>query len=157
MARGGTGASTLGAGVVYHSASGTGALSIATAANLVSALGTTAVNRATADASGNNIATTYATKDEVTEAAAGALVYKGTVTAESGITGTSYKKGWYWIVAMPTTTPATTSITIGGVECEAGDMVIAKQAKTSTLANDIDIVQANMAVITNAEIDTIVA
>ncbi|MBQ9621258.1 MAG: hypothetical protein IJR41_04910, partial [Atopobiaceae bacterium] len=30
VARGGTGASTLGAGVVYHSASGTGALSIAT-------------------------------------------------------------------------------------------------------------------------------
>lgn len=34
VARGGTGVSTLGAGLVYHSASGTGALSIATAANV---------------------------------------------------------------------------------------------------------------------------
>lgn len=65
VARGGTGASTLGAGVVYHSASGTGALSIASASNIVSALGTTAVNRATGDASGNNIASTYAKKVDV--------------------------------------------------------------------------------------------
>lgn len=88
---------------------------------------------------------------------AGSLVYKGVATAESDITGTSYIKGWYWIVAMPSTTPATTSITIGGVECEAGDMVIAKQDKTSTIANDIDVVQTNISIITNAEIDTIVA
>lgn len=47
VARGGTGVSTLGAGVVYHSASGTGALSIATAANIVSAIGNTAVAKAT--------------------------------------------------------------------------------------------------------------
>lgn len=65
VARGGTGVSTLGAGMVYHSASGTGALSIASASNIVSALGTTAVNRATGDASGNNIASTYAKKEDV--------------------------------------------------------------------------------------------
>lgn len=86
---------------------------------------------------------------------AGALVYKGTATSESAITDTSYKKGWYWIVAMPDST--TTSITIAGQTCEAGDMVIAKQAKTSTVANDLDIVQTNTERITNAEIDTIVA
>lgn len=56
---------------------------------------------------------------------------------------------------MPQTTPATTSVTIGGIECEAGDMIIAKQDKTATLANDIDIVQSNISVIGNTEIDTI--
>lgn len=65
VARGGTGVSTLGAGMVYHSASGTGALSIASASNIASALGTTPVNRATADASGNNIASTYAKKTDI--------------------------------------------------------------------------------------------
>ncbi len=207
VAHGGTGVSTLGAGVVYHSASGTGALSIATAANIVSALGTTAVNRATADASGNNIANTYAKAQDVADtieglsndidnalitkaplaspaltgtptaptaaagtnttqiattafvtnavgtATAGALQYKGVVTAESGISGTSYKKGWYWIVGMPNS--STTSITIAGKNCEAGDMVIAKQDKTSTLANDLDIIQTNIEVLSNSEIDTL--
>lgn len=62
VSSGGTGVSTLDAGVVYHSASGTGALSIATAANLVSAIGTNAVARATADASGNTISSTYQAK-----------------------------------------------------------------------------------------------
>ncbi len=41
-----------------------GAASAATAADIVGAIGTTAVQRATADASGNDIATTYATKAE---------------------------------------------------------------------------------------------
>jgi len=41
-----------------------GAASAATAADIVGAIGTTAVNRATADASGNDIAATYATKAE---------------------------------------------------------------------------------------------
>jgi len=81
VARGGTGASTLGAGVVYHSASGTGALSIASAANLVSAIGTTAVNRATADAEGNTISSTYAKKSDIS----GVYIYKGTVATESNL------------------------------------------------------------------------
>lgn len=78
VAHGGTGVATLGAGVVYHSASGTGALSIATAANLVSALGTTAVNRATGDANGDNIANTYYKKSEL-----GSLFY-GTCSTAAG-------------------------------------------------------------------------
>lgn len=41
-----------------------GTASAATAADIVGAIGTTAVQRATADASGNDIATTYATKAE---------------------------------------------------------------------------------------------
>lgn len=147
VAHGGTGVATLGAGVVYHSASGTGALSIATAANLVSALGTTAVNRATADASGNNIANTYATKTELGTATAGALQYKGVVDAESTITGASYKKGWYYVVG--------TAGTYVGKTCEVGDMLIAKQDKSSTVANDWDAVQSNIEVLSNSEIDTL--
>jgi hypothetical protein len=81
VGHGGTGVATLGAGVVYHSASGTGAMSIATAANLVSALGTTAVNRATADASGNNIADTYAKKTDI----ASMYKYKGSVATASAL------------------------------------------------------------------------
>ena len=147
VAHGGTGVATLGAGVVYHSASGTGALSLATAANLVSALGTTAVNRATADASGNNIANTYATKTELGTATAGALQYKGVVDAESTITGASYKKGWYYVVG--------TAGTYVGKTCEVGDMLIAKQDKSSTVANDWDAVQSNIEVLSNSEIDTL--
>lgn len=114
--------------------------------------GTAATPKAVSDA----LQAAYSYADSaVGTASAGALQYKGAVTAESAITGAAYKKGWYWIVAMPSTTPATTSITIGGIECEAGDMVIAKQDKTSTLANDIDVIQSNIAVITNAEIDAI--
>jgi len=147
VAHGGTGVNTLGAGVVYHSASGTGAVSIATAANLVSAIGTTAVNRATADASGNNIVNTYATKSELGTATAGALQYKGTVDAESTITGSSYKKGWYWVVS--------TAGTYVGKVCEVGDMLIAKQDKTSTPSNDFDAVQSNIEALSNSEIDTL--
>lgn len=62
VARGGTGASTLGAGLVYHSASGTGALSIATAANIVDAIGSAAVANATS-------ATTATTATNATNAA----------------------------------------------------------------------------------------
>lgn len=86
---GGTGASTLGAGVVYHSASGTGAMSIATAANIVSAIGTNAVARATADASGNNIADTYAKKADISNA----YRYKGSVAAYSNLPSTGNTAG----------------------------------------------------------------
>ncbi len=177
VAHGGTGVATLGAGVVYHSASGTGALSIATAANLVSALGTTAVNRATADASGNTITSTYAklaspaltgtptaptaaagtnttqiattafVTNAVGTATAGALQYKGVVDAEATITGAAYKKGWYYVVG--------TAGTYAGKTCEVGDMLIAKQDKSSTVANDWDAVQSNIEVLSNSEIDTL--
>lgn len=147
VGHGGTGVSTLGAGVVYHSASGTGALSIATATDLVNAIGSKAVARAAADGAGNNIATTYATKTELGTATAGALQYKGVVDAESTITGASYKKGWYYVVG--------TAGTYVGKTCEVGDMLIAKQDKSSTVANDWDAVQSNIEVLSNSEIDTL--
>lgn len=177
VGHGGTGVSTLGAGVVYHSASGTGALSIATAANIVSAIGNTAVNRATNDASGNKIETTYAklaspaitgtptaptaaagtnttqiattafVTNAVGTATAGALQYKGTVDAETTITNAAYKKGWYYVVS--------TAGTYVGKVCEVGDMLIAKQDKSSTTSNDWDAIQSNIEVLSNSEIDAL--
>ena len=84
-------------------------------------------------------------------ASAGGLTYKGTVTALTDITNTNYKTGWYWMVG------SNPSITIDGQECEAGDMIIAKQDKTSTADNDLDVIQSNLVSITNAQIDTICA
>lgn len=118
-----------------------------TASNVTAALGNTAVARATADASGNNIASTYATKTELGTATAGALQYKGTVAAESTITGAAYKKGWYYVVS--------TAGTYVGKVCEVGDMLIAKQDKSSTPADDWDAVQSNIEVLSNSEIDTL--
>ena len=106
VGNGGTGASTLGAGVVYHSASGTGALSIATAANLVSAIGNTAVNRATADASGNNIADTYAKKTDVS----GIYKYKGSVAAAANLPASPATGDVYNIEAESTYGPAGTNV-----------------------------------------------
>ena len=118
-----------------------------TASNVTTALGNTAVARATSDASGNNIVNTYATKSELGAATAGALQYKGTVDAESTITGAAYKKGWYYVVS--------TAGTYVGKVCEVGDMLIAKQDKTSTPANDWDAVQSNIEVLSNSEIDAL--
>lgn len=148
-----------------------------TASNVTTALGNTAVARATGDASGNAIATTYAklaspaltgtptaptaaagtnstqiattafVANAVGTATAGALQYKGTVDAESTITGAAYKKGWYYVVS--------TAGTYVGKVCEVGDMLIAKQDKTSTPANDWDAVQSNIEVLSNSEIDAL--
>ena len=76
---------------------------------------------------------------------AGALVYKGTAATASAISGTSYKKGWYWIAS------ATFALT-SSINVEPGDMIIAKQDKTSTFANDIDVVQTNIDTLTEAEV-----
>lgn len=148
-----------------------------TASNVTTALGNTAVARATGDASGNAISSTYAplaspaltgtptaptaaagtsttqvattafVANAVGTATAGALQYKGTVASESTITGAAYKKGWYYVVS--------TAGTYLGKACEVGDMLIAKQDKTSTPANDWDAVQSNIEVLSNSEIDAL--
>lgn len=105
-----------------------------------------------AAASGGTAATPKAVSDALAAAksyadtvAAGGLTYIGTVSAEADITGTAYKKGWYWV--------ASAAGTYCGHSCEAGDMLIAKQDKTATPANDIDAVQANITAMTTVEID----
>lgn len=104
-----------------------------------------------------NVPTTAAVASFVASQVAGALEYKGAVSAESSLLNTALKKGWYYIVSMPNST--TTSITIGGVQCEAGDMVFVRTAGTYTtstaLGAAIDVVQANIDTLTNGEIDAI--
>lgn len=84
---------------------------------------------------------------------AGALVYKGTVSAGSELLNTALKKGWYYIVD--------TAGSYAGTTCEPGDMVIVNTAGTyttaSALAAAVDIIQTNIDTITNSDIDTIVA
>lgn len=136
VARGGTGVSTLGAGVVYHSASGTGALSVATAANLVNAIGNSAVNRATADASGNNIANTYAKKTDV----AGTYKYKGSVADESALPTSGQTTGDVYNIETASSYGA------------AGANVAWNGSAWDSLGEIFQI-----AAITNTEIDTIIA
>lgn len=84
---------------------------------------------------------------------AGALVYKGTVSAGSELLNTPLSQGWYYIVD--------TAGSYAGEDCEAGDMVIVNTTGTyadaTALAAAVDIVQTNIDTITNSEIDTIVA
>lgn len=84
---------------------------------------------------------------------AGALVYKGTVSAGSALLNTALKKGWYYIVD--------TAGSYAEITCEPGDMIIVNTAGTyttaSALAAAVDIIQTNIDTITNSDIDTIVA
>lgn len=84
---------------------------------------------------------------------AGALVYKGTVSAMSALLNTALNKGWYYIVD--------TAGTYGTSVCEPGDMIIVHTAGTyttaSALAAAVDVIQTNIDTISNSEIDTIVA
>lgn len=169
------------AGIVYSAANAT-TTSAATASQIVSAIGNSAVNRATGDASGNNIANTYAPKaspaltgtptaptatagtsntqiattafvtDAIATAITGSASFQGTVDDQATIQNSNYKQGWYWVVS--------TAGTYVGQVCEAGDMIYAISAKGSTYsASDFNVVQANLSIvaITNAEIDTILA
>lgn len=101
--------------------------------------------------SSTNLPTSQAVADYVDSAVAvassGALTYKGTAANLAAITGTSYKKGWYWI--------ASAAFAIGSQNVEAGDMIIAKQDKTSTAANDLDLIQTNIEALTSSEIDAL--
>lgn len=82
-------------------------------------------------------------------ASSGALTYKGVATTLTDITGTAYKQGWYWMVGSDP------NITIDGQTCEPGDMIIAKQDKTATADNDLDVIQTNIETLTTTEIDTL--
>lgn len=109
--------------------------------------GTPKAPTAAAGTNTTQIATTAFVTNAVGTATAGALQYKGTAAKESDISGQAYKKGWYYVVA--------TAGTYFGKVCEVGDMLIAKQDKTSTPANDWDAIQSNIEVLSNAEIDTL--
>ena len=114
--------------------------------------GTPAAPTATAGTNTTQIATTAFVTTAVANAQVGAAMFQGTVDANTTISNSSYKKGWYWIVH--------TAGTYVGQTCEVGDMIFAIANKSSNYsASDFSVIQNNMDVraITNAEIDTILA
>lgn len=81
----------------------------------------------------------------------GAAVFQNAVNSNSDISSlTSYKKGYYWVVA--------TAGTYMGQSCEVGDMIFCVSDRaTAYNVNDFNILQNNIVAISNSEIDTITA
>lgn len=98
-----------------------------------------------------NLPTTAAVRDYVDQvagaAAAGALVYQGTVGTGGDIADlpAAHTKGWYYVVKA--------AGIFAGVSCEAGDMIICKNTGTTASDADWDVIQANIIALTTAEID----
>ena len=114
--------------------------------------GTPTAPTASSGTNTTQIATTAFVNTAIDSAKVGAAMFQGTVSANSTISGSAYKKGWYWVVS--------TAGTYVGQTCEAGDMVFAVADKNGSYsASDFSVIQNNLdlAAITNAEIDTIVA
>lgn len=133
VSRGGTGKSTI-TGIIKGN--GTSAFSAASASDLVTLLGTNAVNRATADASGNNIANTYALKTDI----AGMYKYKGSVADDAHLPTTGQETGDVY------------NIESAGAYGGAGSNVAWNGTAWDSLGEIF-----NIEAITNSEIDTIVA
>lgn len=114
--------------------------------------GTPTAPTASAGTNSTQIATTAFVNSAISTAISGASSFQGTVSANSTISDSAYKKGWYWVVA--------TDGTYVGETCEVGDMIFAINDKGSAYAaSDFSVVQSNLdlVAITNAEIDAIVA
>ena len=107
-----------------------------------------AKNVATSVSSGNtSLVTSGAVYTAINNAVVGSLNYQGTVTSQSGL-GTTYKKGYYWIVGS-----VTAGTQIAGQVVETGDMILAHADYSGTIANDVDVVQSNVDRMTNTDID----
>lgn len=91
--------------------------------------------------------TTQQMNDAIATATTGAAKFQGTVSANSTITGSSYKKGWYWVVK--------TAGSYIGQTCEPGDMIFAVNDKASSYsAADFSIVQNNITTITSSWLES---
>ena len=115
--------------------------------------GTPTAPTAAAGTNTTQIATTAFVKTAIEAAQVGAAMFQGTVNAGSAISSlTAYTRGWYWVVA--------TAGTYVGETCEVGDMIFCVSDYSSSYsASDFSVIQNNLdlASITNAEIDTIIA
>ena len=112
--------------------------------------GTPTAPTATTGTNSTQVATTAFVNATVEAAQVGAAMFQGTVNANTTISNSDYKKGYYWIVA--------TAGTYVGDTCEVGDMVFAIADKgASYSASDFSVVQTNinMVALTSAEIDAI--
>lgn len=107
----------------------------ATASDVVSLLGTTPVNRATADASGANIADTYAKKADIT----GIYQYKGSVATENALPASPSTGDVYNIESSSSYGAAGANVAWNGTAWDSLGEIF-------TITS-----------ITNAEVDTIVA
>lgn len=114
----------------------------------------TGTPKAPTAATGTNttqIATTEFVTTAISNAQVGAASFQGTVSNNTTISDSSYKKGWYWVVAQ--------AGTYVGEACEVGDMIFAIADKgTSYSAANFSVLQNNLdlVAITNTEIDAIV-
>ncbi len=114
--------------------------------------GTPKAPTAAAGTNTTQLATTAFVTTAIANAQSGAAMFQGDLNAQSTLTNAAYKKGWYWVVG--------TAGTYAGQVCEVGDMVYAIEDKGSAYsASDFTVIQTNLdiASITNAEIDTIIA
>lgn len=114
--------------------------------------GTPKAPTASAGTNTTQIATTAFVTTAVANAQVGAATFQGTVSSNSTISDSAYKKGWYWVVAS--------AGTYVGETCEVGDMIFAIKDKGSAYsASDFSVVQSNLdlVAISNEEIDNIVA
>lgn len=96
----------------------------------------------------NTCATTSYVANAIAAAQVGAAVYQGAASSNDAISGSDYKKGWYWVVSA--------AGTYVGETCEAGDMVFANSDKGDTYsASHFDVVQSNIVEMTAAEVEAI--
>ena len=86
----------------------------------------------------------------VASAVSGGAAFQGTVNDNTTIASSNYVAGWYWVVG--------TAGTYVGQACEVGDMVYAINNKSSAYsASDFTVIQNNLEIISNGDIDTILA
>ena len=109
--------------------------------------GSTAHTQAAGDNS-TKIATTSFVTTAVANAKVGAAMFQGTVADNNTISGSAYKKGWYWVVS--------TAGTYVGDTCEVGDMIFCINDKGSAYsASDFKVLQTNITSIPDSVINAL--
>lgn len=109
--------------------------------------GSTAHTQAAGDNS-TKIATTSFVTTAVANAKVGAAMFQGTVADNNTISGSKYKKGWYWVVS--------TAGTYVGETCEVGDMIFCINDKGSSYStSDFKVLQTNITSIPDSVINAL--
>lgn len=96
-------------------------------------------------ASSTDLPTCAAVANYVSDQMTGTATFQSVISSNSTISGSAYKKGWYWIVG--------TAGTYVAVDCEAGDYIYAIADKvTSYNTSDFKVVQGNITPISATDI-----